>query len=76
MMTYIAHLVALDEAFPSLDESFSDGVLQLSRCIAVVVENVGDILVDIRNESPQLGAQKLIEELFYSSLYTTLFVFG
>ena len=50
--------------------------MQLSRGIAVVVENVGDILVDIRNESPQLGAQKLVEELFYSSLYTTLFVFG
>ena len=44
------YLVTVNEGFPSFDESFPVGVLQLGGGIAIIVKHVRDILVDVRDE--------------------------
>ena len=62
-------LIPLHESFPCLDEPLAHDIVVLCRRVAVVVEDVRYVLVNIWDEHAELGAQQLVEQLFDAGLY-------
>ncbi len=57
------YLVTLRQALPSFDEALPYDVLILRRSIGIVVEDVGHVLVHVRQQRAELRPQKLVEQL-------------
>lgn len=64
----VSYLVAVQEGFQRFHKPLMHDILVIRTCVAVVVQNVGHILVHIRNEVPQLGSDELVEQLLHASL--------